>query len=721
MNKDELQKELIEIKSEMKQLKQRVIKIENELGIPEECKTENKFKKPELISSISTLQSNIKEKIPTKKENKNRDNIEGNIGKKLMGIFASILIFIGVTSFIALIYASIPEIVKFSIMWLFTFIFLGFGLYKTQKEKNPFSLSISGCGIGLIYISLLLSFFYFKYIPNEIILFSLMIFWSMAVLYLSKNYKSNIFAIISYIGFTFSLCLGAMSSYGGIPIISTLLLVSNALFSLFINSTKFNASEKLNKNFPYFSYISTIILSLIITSELDGILNNFLSFDFIIILIGISFSVTTNLLITNKNKELSNIKNILLFISNTLLLTLSINIFEWDIFRNISPIFANTINTSKMYGNIYRSDFISLITAISSLIHFIFFNYKKTKKFFIYASYFIFLFSLMNSGVLEILIAFGLLSIVSIIFMTIGIKEKDNYFQTTSLITLLLNIFYVSSELSYRIMELNNEVFIFYCIITILPIIGFFIIQNKILNKKIFYLVYIFSIGIFFEMIGLQIKENILYFDNTLIYNEESLIYKTCIYLPELLSYLSISLFYFLQRLIPVLKKNRNEFILLEKIAVLGLTVFGISLIHEIDFNELIRFIVIMISGIQCFINNKEILKIDNKFAGYYVGIKTTLYLNLVLHAFLLGTEMNYIYSITCLLIALISIISGFKTDSSSLRFYGLALSIFSVFKLILIDITYTNSITRILSFIGSGLICFFIVWIYNKMQENNM
>ena len=122
-------------------------------------------------------------------------------------------------------------------------------------------------------------------------------------------------------------------------------------------------------------------------------------------------------------------------------------------------------------------------------------------------------------------------------------------------------------------------------------------------------------------------------------------------------------------------------------------------------------------TSLQCFIGSRELLSRNKRILEYYVGVKVTLFINIVMIAFI-DSELGYIYSIVCLLIAVASIIWGFREELKSFRLYGLILSLCSVLKLVMIDISYDNSLGRIFSFIGAGLLCFAIVWIYNKMSE---
>jgi uncharacterized membrane protein len=81
-------------------------------------------------------------------------------------------------------------------------------------------------------------------------------------------------------------------------------------------------------------------------------------------------------------------------------------------------------------------------------------------------------------------------------------------------------------------------------------------------------------------------------------------------------------------------------------------------------------------------------------------------------------------FTITQIIAAVIAEVPALLTVISknikAFRLYGLYLSIFSVFKLLLFDIAASNSLLRVFSFIGAGILCFIIVWFYNKMSEND-
>ncbi len=187
--------------------------------------------------------------------NSNSEKLEMNLGKNVMSVLASILIFIGIASFLR--FASNSELARLMIcvcMNIFCFAIVGVGLWRVKKEKNTFSLAISGCGMGAVYISTIMTSSYFGYIESDLLLFGLLIAWSAVVLLLSQKFKADLFVLISYIGFVVSLGIGAnskeLSFFGSTIAQSAIMVLLHTAFYLLIGSGIMKVGEKLYKYFP---------------------------------------------------------------------------------------------------------------------------------------------------------------------------------------------------------------------------------------------------------------------------------------------------------------------------------------------------------------------------------------------------------------------------------------------------------------------------------------
>ena len=70
------------------------------------------------------------------------------------------------------------------------------------------------------------------------------------------------------------------------------------------------------------------------------------------------------------------------------------------------------------------------------------------------------------------------------------------------------------------------------------------------------------------------------------------------------------------------------------------------------------------------------------------------------------------------LLFAAGSIVFGFYKNYKSFRVYGLILSMVSIFKLVLFDVTNKSALYNAVGFLVCGLICFGISFLYNKIEN---
>ena len=135
-------------------------------------------------------------------------DLENVIGKSWMGIFASVLIFVSFILFATLLAPFITDTIKMAAMYIVSISFTLFGLIKLRKNHNKLYLAISSCGVGAVYISLLLTNLYFKAI-GDIALYAFILVWAIFVCYLSR-WRDRIFQIIGQCGITIALLFGVI-------------------------------------------------------------------------------------------------------------------------------------------------------------------------------------------------------------------------------------------------------------------------------------------------------------------------------------------------------------------------------------------------------------------------------------------------------------------------------------------------------------------------------
>lgn len=135
-----------------------------------------------------------------------KDGWESFIGKNLMGILASVLVFIGLILFSVLLLPYLTETIKIIAMYAFSFGLTGISLYALRKKENVLLLSLSGCGVGAVFISLFVSHLYFGVI-NMVWLYVLLALWAIGTFYLSRRF-SWVFHVIGEAGVFISCILG---------------------------------------------------------------------------------------------------------------------------------------------------------------------------------------------------------------------------------------------------------------------------------------------------------------------------------------------------------------------------------------------------------------------------------------------------------------------------------------------------------------------------------
>ena len=137
-----------------------------------------------------------------------------------------------------------------------------------------------------------------------------------------------------------------------------------------------------------------------------------------------------------------------------------------------------------------------------------------------------------------------------------------------------------------------------------------------------------------------------------------------------------------------------------------------LSLIFMNEVKSEIAHAVIVLGAIALFfLNVIRFMKSKKSVWEVYVGVKF-----MVLVIAILGSyhSPQYVISIAIFIVAIIVILLGFKINVKSIRIYGLVVSMICVVKLVMVDITYSNTMGHALSFFVSGVLCFVISALYN-------
>ena len=586
---------------------------------------------------------------------------EKTIGKSLMGIFASVLIFISLILFATLLLPYFNDTAKMITTYVVSFAFIAVGLWKLRKNKaNAFYLALTACGVGALYISLILSNLYFKAI-GDIALYALILVWGVVVCVMSRL-QDKLFQIIGHLGITISVVFGCLLCVATEDVLKFTVLLG----FYFVTSTMFfvvHYHRDILKNIIFFVF-NTLNYLLLVTCAYDlcepGI-------SVPMVLLAVLIAVNIGLLLWSKTEEygFSFAAFTTFFLLELWVILDTIIVAEWApvLMFAVAMLLMAGIDFKPIEGDVGKYIVQGVLLCLAGgaldgnemleqygsvflfIIPMVLLGYFRENVFLRYAGLFWtfwYLFADMDSTVVHFLLIGGIL-----VGMYVLMFLKKECYQTVY---------------KYLLHTL-----------TILALMGIFtqVLEEFLDGKAPFAIVYTavaaFNILMRNSIMGTNLKTG---------------------------------------------EKDEPTYHNIINMLVMLVGSFGIVVAND----ELIWHLLIILVTIAVFtVNAKNLLdNRQNLFAGIYVGFKFTVLMIVILNSF---EAVNYVVSIACFVLAIISIMIGFKFQYKSLRIFGLILSMISTFKLIMVDITYENTLGNALSFFVSGLLCFVISLIYNYID----
>lgn len=131
--------------------------------------------------------------------------LENWLGRNVMGIAASVLVFVGLIFLGVLFYKNITDDIKILLMYSLSALLTGLGAFLAARNRNNFTLTLTGCGCGSFFISILLTHVYFGRLP-DLAAFGLLLFWMGATLFVARWQRSTLLSVVAHAGMIISLC-----------------------------------------------------------------------------------------------------------------------------------------------------------------------------------------------------------------------------------------------------------------------------------------------------------------------------------------------------------------------------------------------------------------------------------------------------------------------------------------------------------------------------------
>ena len=656
---------------------------------------------------------------------RNPRDYEKLFGKNLMGIFASVLIFISLVIFATLILPHLTDTLKMLAMYIASIAVLTAGLVLCRKNKeNLFYIAILGCGAGSLYLSLLLSNLYFKVI-GDLTLYGLILLWAVFVRFLTKI-KNLVFNIIGQAGIFIASVLGTIlcvhdEDVQKFFVLSIFYFISAVVFSnmgktylrALFGQNKFEDNGEKNSTLTD----KTIFYENNLCSHICKTLN--------VIVYTIGFTLLNESVFSYGNRYSASC----LLIAFNVLLFMGYLLFEFFFsymekcrhglaFQILSMINVTLLVCLFEESNLFVdgigpyiniSDWTFVFLYLVSITALIYVEMKNTDyKLFSQIWCFFLIFTACTNNRWMMLHLYPYLTVVP--FMLCGKCKKDNVYLGAGIAYLAGFPLFVWS---YSTNEIEG-------LIMLVVLYGVFLYISRKTDQTWFKIAGYIIISI----TAMRLVYDITW-DFWKILTESRLTGRHSLEPSELRAVLRetsdtnamLTSFYALAVIHLILGKL--EYFGKEK-AVKGvmyginalLMIAGCSFMYTTDTLAL-KLLVILITILLFLVNTRNVMSL-HKHAGYYIALKFTVLMLCILGSF---DVVDYAISICLLVFAIISIVTGFYKDTIAFRLYGLVLSMISIVKLIMIDIKYDSTIENAVSFFVSGVLCFVISFIYNRID----
>lgn len=650
----------------------------------------------------SEIQPHIKHSEPDGKT----DDMENKIGKSLMGIIASALIFISLIFFATLIYPMLNDVVKVCTIYVLSTAFLVTGLMLLRRDRGSrIYISLAGCGVGALYLSLLLTNIYFEMI-GDILLYALILVWVVGVCILSRL-QSKIFLAIGQAGvfvsviFGHILCMDVQNADK--YIVLTIFYI--AAFSIFYIShlDRMYAGNRISNIFFILNaYVYSAFISI---DRLKGegggalIAASLLITLFVLAVFGLQicyikpYRHSRQWQFTDARAHVGDawefgICNALLFV----------------------PLFILAGNTFALAGGSQNG--VSVLYIVLSLCLLICVEYKFRRQRIGGAAgkgiMIICLLVFLITGTLMIpdMAEYCHLSVWVILCMALGFWLDDMLYKAAGM--LMFSWLAVSVSMDYAF-NLAAGILAFVLITALLHVRKE---QYRSLIKCWSYLT--------FQILLLK--------DLSLLFTAAS-DWRSFVLLlvPALVNFVAICSKY------AIVPGSGERDVYLENVTGIvnaALMLWSLPLMHVVS-DSVCHILVIFVSLALFMVNTGRMMNMrqgqDRENASahmvyfgrtgtdIYIGCKFTIWMIVMLKSYGMS---NYIVSIMCFVLAIVSVAAGFGIKRRVFRLYGLVLSLVSVVKLVMVDIYYDNTVGRALSFFVSGLLCFVISIIYNRIDK---
>ncbi len=674
---------------------------------------------------------------------KTSSRFEENLGGKVMGIVAAILVFVGLFLFGSMLYERLGDNARVVILFVVSLLILGTGLFLERKRKSWFTTSLVGCGFGAIYITLFLTALYFGRFEVEV-LYILLFFWLLGTgLYVFLRQSFTV-ALLGQIGISFSVIFGCLGIESGTQF--TFLCIYFTVLSLLYLWVVLWRFLPSTENKPYsWIHLTAFGLNLIqlwvlaaTYGSLFGDYGKFGGSNPTVAALLCVYCLVLPLFFLLRRRSLAGLSllphlheqrtiNKATFPvyksgTGTIFLFAGYQIFVWIVFALISEYLfeADVPTVLFLLGGLLVAYLITEVFGTTGT--------EARGTTIVNATAVCFTILLYDIPLLLALLISIAFCVITTLFGMFGnecplcsmlnsdthrweylcTQEAgrcfDKFTAFAYLLPILLSSGYGDASFALFLITVFGIAYFAGCFV--------FLFRNgwehRFSNtwKTVLYLFgmfYIFMTSSWF--IGTMTEEEILHMAAVL----------TVLVLCNCVAYYTS----FRKKLdgSGVIDPVLNCFI---RIVHSILWIWGIALLHSgaTEDHPLLCFWLVILTLYLCGSGMYELYKqySGKTGLGIYFGLRVTIYTIAVMTAFE-GIE-GYFISCVLLLLAVFFVLTGFPLRMAPLRIYGLCLAMLAVIKLLMIDVEHDNSMETVLCFLGAGILCFAINFIYNHVKK---
>lgn len=608
------------------------------------------------------------------KTTEDKVSMESKLGKKIMSILASILIFFSLVLFGKLIQPRLTPEIRTVLMYVVCFALSGVGLWRMSKQDSRYKTlftAVAGCGVGGLYISGLVARFVLGTFTDVSLLISDAI-WIVAVLALVK-YKQGIFTYICYTGIFIATCLACLNWNTNILGMIVYVASVSALFAI---------SYSRNYKEDWWLMIQHPVVCMIMV-----------------------FAYQYSMLYL-----------CILYVLVLLPLIAQFRYYEFDKYNSAFAIIsvcasfvglltvATTMNRLFYFEGTSEALFVwpnALLALTAAGMAYFMLKYRETeKKIFFYLPFcialgimYVFDISIIYSGYVGCALLFAIL-------LYLGVRWKNAIFRYAGYVFMVAYLINKPTELGFWSTAVvfmgawgcmvawlrNNYVMVEkYCLTGLFLVLLANMCIEVPMDASVFYII----VGAF----CFAINQPFFFTDRITGKVEES---------SRLAGYfaaeaaVAIGLCFIQATHLPI--TFYNEFVGTEVLAVI---------------------IIVLITLALACLNVKSLYaKYGEKYEkplSIFVCVKFSLLILCILDRL---NAVSFVISLVGIIFAVVFIVIGFLKRLKGFRLYGLVLCLVCIAKLLLVDVEYDSSVMRPVGYLAAGLLCYLISWIYSKLEN---